>query len=187
VRRLLALVAVVAALAPTGCTGGTGPDTSAADPLRLVALLPTPAGMREAAPPHAVGAAEFAVALGGEPAEAGALADAGLRRAAVREWQGPGGARLLVAVGVWGDPDAARSVAARAAERPLGRPGARAWTPQDVAGSRGAQLDGAGVRLRTLSLRVGETGVYVRSEGPVADAVVVRLATLLATALGGEA
>ncbi|MEW6583024.1 MAG: hypothetical protein AB1416_09715, partial [Actinomycetota bacterium] len=144
-RAFAALVAACALVA--GCSGGQE-DVREADPVQALRVLPTPAGLADAEPARGVDAAGLSRAYGSE-AEIPGLADSGLDRAATRRWTGPGGATLVAAVGVWDDNEAARAVSGAAAEQPLGRPGARAWTPDSVGGSRGTRVEGAGARQLT--------------------------------------
>jgi hypothetical protein len=182
--RVLPLLVLVLAMLSAGCAAGGAPDTSGTDPVRLAAILPTPAGLRETGPARAVGAHDLAAALGGTGGTE-AIEGLGLKRAAVREWTGAENARLLIAVSVWGGNEAAQYVNGAAAERELAAPGTAAWTPEDLPGSRGARRDGAR-RLRALSFAVDATGVYVRADGPVEERAVIREADLLSTALRGK-
>jgi hypothetical protein len=184
VTRILPLLVLLVAALSAGCAGGVAPDTSGTDPVRLAAILPAPKGLRETGAARAIDARGLASVLGGSGALE-AIEGSGLERAAVREWTGPGNARLVVAVSVWSRNEAAQYVNGSAAERELSAPGTAAWTPEALPGSRGVRRDGDR-RLRTLSFALDATGVYVRAEGPVEERAVVRMAGLLSTALRGE-
>ena len=173
---LIGLSAIIA----VGCQSAREPETGATDPVRLARILPTPAGLglAEAVPAGSADARALARAFG-DPAARGSLEASGLQRGAVREWTGPNGRRLVVAVSVWNGPQAAQLVNAAAAERVLGQPGARAWTPEEVRASRGVLSPG----VKTLSLAIDQTGTFIRSDGPVPESVLIRLAELVVTTL----
>lgn len=174
-------VVVVASLA--GCADSRPPDTSDIDPLRLVTILPTPAGFSEDGGPRSVDEPELAAAYGGAQA-LDAVEGSGLKRAAVREWTGPGGGRMVVAVGVWDSKEGARFVSGGAAEQERSTDGASAWTPEEIRASRGLRRDGDRP-LRVLSFAIDTTGVYVRVDGAEGEKAVIRAADLLATAIRG--
>jgi hypothetical protein len=154
------------------------------DPLRLATILPTPAGFSEDGGPQTVDASALAAVYGGEGA-LGAIEGSGLKRAAVREWTGSGGRRLVVAVGVWDAKEGARFVTGGAAEQDLFAEGAEAWTPEEIRASRGVRRNGDRP-LRVLSFAIDTTGVYVRADGPKGEKAVIRAADLLATAIRGQ-
>jgi hypothetical protein len=193
VRRTAALLALLAlVLAVGGCNlGGQGQQaTRQVAPLTLVRILPTPPGLRQRDPGRSANAAAVQAALAGraDAPSARNLVDSGLGTAAIRRWSGPRGASLLVVVSDWDDHNAATDVGGDAAELPLGRPGASAWTPTQVAGGRGSRVDAPGRRSRALSYAVDTTELFVRSQGPVPDDVVVRAMQRMIAALGaGEA
>lgn len=181
---LIAIAAATSAALASGCADAQAPDTSRVDPVRMATILPTPAGFTEGDPARALDADGLAAVLGGTGA-LDAIEGSGLKRAAVRAWTGPGGRRLSVAVGVWHTDDGARYVTGAAAERELSSAGAAAWTPEEIRASRGMRR-GGGRPVRTLSFAVGTAGVYLRADGPVPEAAVIRTADLLATALRGQ-
>ena len=182
VRRIAATVAVLvtATLAAAGCTGGSGgqEDTRAADPLQAIRILPTPKGLTAAGPARVVDADGLSTAFGSATPIPG-LADSGLSKAAVREFTGPGGGRLVVAAALWESNESARGIVGAAAEQRLGESGAQAWTPDTVGGSRGVRLLGHGPDHRTLSFAAGRAGAYLRADGPVPEAAITRTADLL--------
>jgi hypothetical protein len=182
----LAAAALAIVLAGCGSASDQGPRPQDVNPARLVSILPTPAGLRLAPPGRPAGAAAIQAALAGHP-DAGAASrfgDLGLQRGSVRRWSGPGGARLVAVVSVWDDHFAATSVGGNSAEIPLGTPGAHAWTPVQIGGSRGSEVGPPGPPSRALSYAVGPTSLFVRSEGPVSEATVVRTMQRLMSALG---
>lgn len=181
---LIAIATAASASLASGCADAQAPDTSRIDPVRMATILPTPAGFTEGDPARALDAEGLAAALGGAGA-LDAIEGSGLRRAAVREWTGPDGRRLSVTVGVWHTDDGARYVTGGAAERELSSAGAAAWTPEEIRASRGVRRDGDRP-VRTLSFAIGTAGVYLRADGPVAEATVIRTADLLVTALRGQ-
>lgn len=189
--RAAAALLLLLALVGAGCdtTADRENDTSDVDPVALARVLPTPDGLSDSPPPRAVGVRDLQVALAaGQEDEEGAnrLDGLGLRRAAVREWSGPDGARLTVVISVWPDHTVANNVGAGAAELPLGSDGARAWTPREVAGSRGAVVSPPGPPSAGLAFAVGQTSILVRGEGPVGEETVVRTLTRLTRILRGE-
>jgi hypothetical protein len=194
VRRLrLPLLAALAAVVPmvvlAGCgTGGGGGTTPSVPPLRLVTILPTPNGLRDATPGRPAGAAQVQETLLGHPdaAIAKQLTEVGLAEAATRTWTGPGGRSLVVVVARYPDHDTALSIGADAAEELLRRGGASAWTPQEIGGSRGARAGSGADAAAALSFAVGDVSLFARSEGGVPDDVVETAVARLATALGAQ-
>lgn len=179
--RAIPIAAVLAAvLALAGCNTTENTERPAADPARLVRVLPTPDGLSDARLVEDADAAAVQAALSGrsDAGDAGELAGA-LQEGAVREWAGPGGRELVVVATVWDDHMTAANVTAGAAELPLREvPGARAWTPRDLSSSRGARAGDADDGLRTLSLAVGPNGLYVRSAGLPEDVAVTTMRRL---------
>ena len=176
-----ALAAAAACAALAGCTGGQ-PDTRAPDPVQAVRILPTPAGLTTAASVRTVDADGLSSAFG-SPGPVPGLADSGLGKAAVRRFTGPGGASMIVAVALWDDNESAREIVGAAAETTLGHSGVEAWTPSEVGASRGTRTTGGGVDHHTLSFAQGRAGAYLRADGPVPEASVIRTAKLLSEAL----
>jgi len=109
------------------------------------------------------------------------LTTRGLKSAAVRSWTGPDGQELVATVAVWESHLLATGIGAQAAEMLLSTEGARAWTPKELGGSRGARVDTDETREQRLSFAVGPNTVYVRATGPVEDDVVVTAAEQLIT------
>lgn len=183
---VLALVALVAACGPAGPVQESGADL---DPVRLLGVLPSPADLR--GPPAATtDPAGLAEALSGRPdAElAGLVAERGLRAAGVRSWRDPGGGRLVASVSVWRSDLIARGTGTEVADRLLGEPGARAWTPSQTPGARGARVDDAGRREFRLAYAEGPNTLAVHGSGSVdEDAVVRTLRRMVQVADGGAA
>jgi hypothetical protein len=102
-----------------------------------------------------------------------------MRDAAVRRWQAPGGQELITAISVWDSHLVATGIGGQAAERLIGAPGGRAWTPSGLGGSRGARVGADGEVERRLAYAVGPNSIYVRSVGPVDEQIVTRAAERL--------
>lgn len=181
------LLAFLAVLASLGCgpvrpgEGGT-PVSSVA----LANVLPAPAGLETAEPAGPASVEEIQRELAGRPDAEGVrrLEAADLREGAIRRWEGADGARVTAVITRWSSRILATNVGAAAAEQLLEEPGARAWTPPEIPGSRGARLDGPAPRL-TLSRSVGPNGIFLRAEGPVEERAVARLMELAVTAAEG--
>ncbi|MGI9539092.1 MAG: hypothetical protein ACR2N6_02955 [Miltoncostaeaceae bacterium] len=184
---LLAAATLAVACGPESPVEGGG---EAKDPVALATVLPTADGLTEVQSAMPSDAAALAEALTGgpNPAVAERLTSRGLSDAAVRRWEGPGGASLVVATSAWPSHVTATSVGAQAAEALLDRPEGRAWTPRDIPGSRGARVPGTGPQsARALSFAVGPNSLYVRSAGPVDEDVVVRSVSRLRLVAEGDA
>lgn len=171
---LAAILAVLCAVA-AGC-GPQGPVEEGgdpADPLAAVTILPSPGDLR-GDPAEDADAAALAEAFTGEPdpALAERIAGRGLRDAAVRTWTGPDGQELVTVVSVWRSHLIATGVGGMAAEMLLREPGAKAWTPTEVNGSRGARVTATGREETRVAYAVGPNSIFVRSVGPVPDDVV---------------
>lgn len=174
-----------AALAVSGCAAGVDAQRAReADPVFVVRILPTRPGLIPLGPTRTIDRAAYARAVLGhdDPALTANLAEAGLQRAAVREWTGPGGARLVAVAGLWDDGSAAVALNGEAAENDVPGPDATPWTPSDFGGSRGARSP----RERALSMVVGKASLFVRAEGPVTDAMVIRTIDLMQQAAAAE-
>jgi hypothetical protein len=187
--RAAALPALLAALVACVACGPTSPTQAggdAADPVALLTVLPSPGQLR-GEPAQAAGPAALQEALTGAPDSvlAQRVRERAPKAAAVRSWTGPGGQELVAVASVWGSHLVATGVGADAAELLLAEPGARAWTPREAPGSRGARVDAAGREARRLAFAVGPNSVYVRSRGPVPGDVVERTLRRLVLALEG--
>jgi hypothetical protein len=181
------LVALVAGCSTPQAGSNAAPKVP---PVRLAALLPTAAGLREATASRAADAAAIQAALAGKADASAArkLTELGLQRGAIRTWTTAKGGRMTVVVSVWDNHTAATSVGGDSAELTLGTSGARAWTPTELGASRGVRNDQRGRQLRTLSYAVDATDLFVRAEGPIPEQVVVRAVQRMVAALGaGEA
>ena len=188
-RALLApLAALAAALLLAGCNAsGDAPEAPHdVPPLTLVHILPTPNGLTDVESARPASPAVVQATLAGRPDAPSVknLEESGLGASAIRRWRGRGGATLTVVVSRWSNHEAATNVGGDAAELPLGSAGAKAWTPDQVPGSRGSKVDPPGPRSRALSYAVGGIELFVRSTGGVPDADVVRTMQRLIAALG---
>jgi hypothetical protein len=188
-RALLApLAALAAALLLAGCNAGGNEQDAPRDvpPLTLVHILPTPNGLTDVGSARAAGPAVVQAALAGRPDAPSVknLEESGLGAAAIRRWRGRDGATFTVVVSRWSNHEAATNVGGDAAELPLGSPGATAWTPDQIGGSRGSKVDPPGPRSRALSYAVGYTELFVRSTGGVPDDDVVKTMQRMIAALG---
>jgi hypothetical protein len=169
---LAALALVPAGCGPTDTLETRGED---AEPVRLLTILPSPDDLR-GPPAQAVGAERLAAALTGrpDPAVARRITDRGMRAAAVRSWRSPSGGALVATVSVWRSHLIAQGVGTDAATGLLDAPGAEAWQPAEVRGSRGARVDVPGRRELRLAYSVGPNAFTVRATGDVAEDVPVR-------------
>jgi hypothetical protein len=182
-----ALVLALAACVACGPTSPTQAGGEAADPVALLAILPSPGQLR-GDPAEAAGPEALQAALTGapDPVLASRVREREPAAAAVRSWTAPGGQELVAVASVWDSHLIATGVGAGAAERLLREPGARAWTPRDLPGSRGARVDARGREARRLAFAVGPNSVYVRSRGPVPRDVVEKTVRRLVLALEGR-
>lgn len=185
-----AVVIFLCLLAVAGCGGPLSPTEAggpAANPVALLHVLPSPGDLR-GAPEHAADASLLQRALTGapDPAVAARIRALGPKAAAVRSWTGPHGQELVIAVSVWNSHLVATGIGGDAAQRLIDGQGARAWTPPDAPGSRGAALDQGMTHERRLSFAVGPNSLYVRSAGPVPDAVVVKQLKRMIETLQGQ-
>lgn len=169
------IVAIVLGTAGCGAGGRVAQQSLEANPETVVRVLPTRPGLDIAGPGRAVTPAGFArAALGrNEAALASSAREAGLRSAAVREWTGPNGARLVAIAGLWDDGEAATSIGGEIARDVVG--GGSAWTPSQYGGSQGQRSDDA----RALSAVVGKVSLLVIAEGPIGDTEVLRTMDLM--------
>lgn len=181
---LLCLLAVAACGGPLGPTEAGGPT---ADPIAVLHVLPSPGELR-GAPERPADANLLQRALTGapDPAVAARIRSRNPKAAAVRSWTGPHGQELVVAVSVWDSHLLATGIGGDAAQLLIDGQGARAWTPSAAPGSRGAALDHGTTHERRLSFAVGPNSLYVRSAGPVPDAVVVKQLTRMIETLQGR-
>ncbi len=170
---------LLAACGPEGPVEAGGDD---ADPVAMLTILPSPGELR-GEPATVADEARLQVALTGEPDEdlTAKLESRGLKSAAVRTWTGPDGQELVAVVAVWESHLLATGIGAQAAELLLSTPGAKAWTPKGLGGSRGVRVDTVEAQEQRLSFAVGPNTVYVRATGPVDDDVVATAAEQLIT------
>jgi len=189
---LIPLAALAAALLLAGCNASGNQQDAPRNvpPLTLVHILPTPNGLTDVESARAASPAVVQATLAGRPDAPSVknLEDSGLGAAAIRRWRRGAGGTLTVVVSRWDNHEAATDVGGDAAEIPLGSAGAKAWTPDQVPGSRGSKVDPPGPPSRSLSYAVGNTGLFVRSTGGVPDDDVVTTMQRMVAALGaGEA
>ncbi len=183
---LTALLLAIAACAACGPTSPTQAGGEAADPVALLTVLPSPGLLRgEPAAPADPAALQRGLTGAPDPALAERVRERAPSAAAVRSWTGPRGQELVAVASVWDSHLIATGVGGGAAEQLLREPGARAWTPRDAPGSRGARVDAAGREARRLAFAVGPNSIYVRSRGPVPDDVVEKTLRRLVLTLEG--
>ena len=186
--RLLILLACVVAVVVTGCgpLDATGSGGFQADPIKVLGILPSPGDLR--GPPATVAdATQLQDALTGEqdPKVAARIAQLKPPAAGVRTWKASGDRVLVAAVSVWDSHLTAIGVGGDIATM-LTDKGGRAWTPPDAPGSRGAQVGTNGDQEMRLSYGVGPNSLYVRSEGPVNPAIVIRTLNRLRAVVEAE-
>jgi hypothetical protein len=174
--------ALVLATALSGCgAGGRAEQLNLeADPASVVQVLPTRPGLSPAGRARELDPAGFAMAALGrpEPALARSARGAGLRKAAVRRWTGPDGARLTVVVGLWDDGEAANAIGGEITTALV--PDGTAWTPRGLGAAQGRRTDNA----RALNSVIGRVSLLVSARGPVDDAQVLRTTDLLRKTAG---
>ncbi|MGE0029401.1 MAG: hypothetical protein AB7O78_04385 [Thermoleophilia bacterium] len=166
-RLVVALALVAGLLAACGPLGPTDPGGDQADPVKLLAVLPSPGDLR-GPDAQVADAADLAAAFTG-------VADAKLasiidsrdpKAAAVRSWTGPHDQTLTAVATTWDSHLVATQVGADLAAR-LIADGGSAWTPPDAKAARGARRDEP--RELRLGRSVGPNAIYIRATGPVSD------------------
>ncbi len=169
------IVAIAIGAAGCGAGGRVAQQSLEADPDTIVRVLPTRPGLDIAGPGTTLTAAGLPRAALGrdDPALATTANNAGLRTAAVREWTGAGGARLVAIAGLWDDGEAATSISGQIARDVVD--GGTAWTPSQYGGSQGERTGNA----RALSTVVGKVSLLVIATGPVGDDEVLRTMDLM--------
>lgn len=177
------IIVLLAALAVAGC-GADSPERDGTDAINLrelVMILPTQPGLDQASSDiRSVDASTLEATFARrDRTDSKGFEEIGFREGAVRTWSGPDGANMLVAVSRWPDHQVAAGVGAGAADQPLGSPGASAWDPREINGSRGARVSAPGSPSRVLAIAIGEISLVVRADGPVSDAAVIRTLDLL--------
>lgn len=182
--RLIALLVVAALLVGCGATTLSIAPTSI-DPAGVVKILPTPPGLDQSTAVTTVDAAELQATLAGvaKAESARVYEEIGFDGGAMRTWSGPGGARVFVVVSRWRDHQTAINVGGGAVQRIAETSGAAAWTPEELAGARGARSP----EVKVLSFAVADLSLLVRADGPVPDAVLVRTMDLLTRPLRAAA
>jgi len=170
-----ALVVLATILAGCGVGGRAEQQNLEADPAFVVRVLPTRPGLEIAGPERSVGSQGFDRATLGraEPALADSAREAGLRDAAVREWTGPDGARLVAVAGLWDDSEPAQAIGGEVARAAV--PGGAAWTPAQFGASQGYRS----ADRRALNVVVGKVSLFVLAEGPIGDDAVLRTVELM--------
>ena len=180
---VVSLLAVVALL--TGCATGAEDDTATegVDLVELVRVLPTPAGFDQSNDARSADAAEVQAALAGAAREEAARAfeSRGFEDGAIRTWSGPGGATFTAVVSRWPDRLTATAIGGGAVNLPLDQDvrGATPWNPDELRGGRGVRIDAPKASARMLAVAVGDVSLFVRADGPVNDAQVLRTVQLL--------
>jgi hypothetical protein len=186
VRRLLVLLALTALIIPAAGCGGSSAvaGSSPVDPLELVTILPTPKGFAQSSDARSATAADVQATLArtAKPDVAAEYEGLGFKGAAIRTWQGPGGAKAVIVASRWQDHLTATNIGAGPSQILLGKSGVRAWTPSDLPGARGVQVDGASPSS-VLSLAVDDISVFMRVDGAVDPDVLVRTLDLAARRL----
>lgn len=174
--RRLALLVIAVVVAGCGGDSLSQPQTRI-DPAGVVKILPTPRGLDQSSDVTTVDAAELQATLAGvAKAEAAKVyEEIGFAEGAMRTWSGAGGARVLAVVSRWRDHQTATNVGGGAVLRIAETSGAAAWTPEALAGARGARS----ADVRVLSFAVADLSLLVRGDGPVTDAAVIRTMDLL--------
>lgn len=177
--RWLLLVSLLAALSGCGATTIEAPP-STIDLTELVRILPTPQGLEQSRDVTPVDAAGLQEALAGvaRAESAAVFREIGFKAGAVRTWRGAGEA-MMVAVSRWPNHQTATNVGGGAVQQFADTTGAAAWTPQSLAGARGARSI-KDSETRMLSLAIGDVSLVVRADGPIEDDVLVRTMDLLA-------
>ena len=177
------ILILVTALTVAGC-GANSPERDGTDALNLtelVRILPTKPGLDEATSEiHSVnGSALEATFARRASTNSKGFDEIGFLDGVIRTWSGPDGADMLIAVSRWPDHQIATSVGGGAADQPLNSPGASAWNPREINGSRGARVNAPGNPSRVLAIAIGEISLVVRADGPVSDASVIRILDLV--------
>lgn len=178
-RRVAAAVTAAAVLGVLAGCGPQGPrDTggvSAADPVGLLKVLPTPNGLVDDGGARAAEPPDLIEAILGRPdaTQANQVVGAGLAQSGVRRWTATGGGAMVAVVTVWPSKAIAFNFSLQVSQQELGKAGVSAWTPQDVPGGQGSRQDG-GERLRVLTRTVGPNALVIRASGAVPDAVVAK-------------
>jgi len=180
---LTLLLAVALGASACGPVGPTDPGGAPVDPVTVADALPSPEPLRPVGGAREVDAEGLVDATieNADPATAERLTGRGFRTAAIREWTAPGGG-MTAAVSVWSSGVVATNVAGATAERLLEEPGAEAWTPRGLPGSRGVRAPNG---RRALGKAAGPNSLLVIADGDVPEDVVVRsLRRLIAVAEG---
>lgn len=176
------LVLATAALL-AGCGDGTVSEPrTRIDPAKTLAILPTPQGFPQSTAVSPLDAAGLQAVLAGVAKEEAAQVyrDIGFYDAAVRTWSAPDGARMIAIVSRWPDHETAGRVGGGAVNQVIDDAGAAAWTPRELSGARGARLSATeSAPIKVLSFAVGDANLFVRGDGEVSDAAVVRTMELL--------
>lgn len=177
-------IAALAPLALAGCSlgGEQAQQVHEAEPGTIIRVLPSRPGFTPDGPPRPVDAAGFATALLGHPDASltTSLRQGGFRRGATRDWSGANGATLTAVAGLWDDGEPANAIGGDAAEAVV--PGGTAWTPSQFGGSQGSRSAAA----RALNVVVGHVSLFIRANGPVDDATLLRQMDLMRQVAAGD-
>lgn len=182
--KLLSIV-LLAALLLSGC-GTTGGTRTVARDLNLNEVLrvqPTPKGLAQSTTVRRADAAVIQEAFADgrrDAAAADRFRSIGFESGAIRTWTAPTGATFTMVASRWGDHMTAVNVGGGAAEAQALARGAVAWTPSNLRSARGTRSRPDDPPSAALSMAVGEVNLFVRAEGPIDEAAVVRSLELLA-------
>ena len=176
------------AIVLTGC-GPTGPGDPAgtkADPVYLLSVLPTPAGLIDTQRERPADATQLVDAIIGsnDRDKATSVARSGVEEAAVRRWKSATPGTMVASVSVWPGHQVASNVAVTVGQTQLGQPGTSGWTPSQNPGSTGTRSS-TGDRIRVLARAVGPNVFVVRATGGVSDDSVIRTMRRLIQVQGG--
>jgi hypothetical protein len=173
----------ISAVVLLGCGSGSleQPPTDI-DLSRVLTILPTPKGLDQSTVVRSADVATVQATFAGvAKAESVAVYKSlGFKDAAIREWSGDDGAHVLAIISRWPDRQKATNVGAGPVNLLLDTSNAAAWTPQELAGTRGARLTVPGKpNVKILAFAVAEVSLVVRGDGPVSDAAMIRTMELL--------
>lgn len=173
---MVAILFACAGLVACGPAGPVEAGGDTVDPVAVLSILPSPGQLRGDPAQRADENALQSALTGTDDRQLVEILEGrGLVDAAVRTWTGPGESELVAVISVWESHLLATGIGGQAAEFLLSAPGARAWTPPGLGGSRGVRVDTEGERSARLAYAVGPNSIFLRSEGPV-DPEVVRVA-----------
>lgn len=159
-----------------GCgSGSVSPPRTNIDPVAVLTIQPTPAGLDQSKDVAPLDVAAFQETLAGvaKADAAQSYKDIGFYDAAIRRWTGAGGARVIMVISRWPDHQVATNVGGGAVNVVQELDGAGAWTPSALGGTRGARRPD-GPQIRILADAIADVSVIVRADGPVTDSAIIR-------------